>query len=368
MAISVRCTNPDCGKACRVQDEFGGKSVKCPACGQRLTVPTQKPATPAGESAEPAYRPGGPAPRTAVEPPRPRAVWPWLAGMSAMLLVGAAAGYVLAPPKGQTGGDRPVPSDPPSQELAAANADLARRLADAEDKLRDSLAANADLAKRLSAPPGAVSTPPVSDAPKVEKPGRDGPAGQAKGEGKETWRLRKGTATVLVGGYEIVIVKGFASYKVRPADGEKLVQVEWQLTATEPDPGAKDLLAKARKAEKLWEDDDKKLPGTYRMFDAGQVFLLGSDKERVAVKWIHQPIADWFCTEEGKRFGNAEETPKHWHATSQMLVGEKAPGRFVGLLEVGHETTVKAIFSVPQKFELKGLKLQLGSEPPLDLR
>lgn len=39
MPISVRCKNPDCGKALRVQDDLAGRRVKCPACGQIVSVP-----------------------------------------------------------------------------------------------------------------------------------------------------------------------------------------------------------------------------------------------------------------------------------------------------------------------------------------
>ncbi len=37
MAINVVC---DCGKAYSVTDKHAGKSLKCPACGQRMAVPT----------------------------------------------------------------------------------------------------------------------------------------------------------------------------------------------------------------------------------------------------------------------------------------------------------------------------------------
>ncbi len=165
MAISIRCTNPDCGKPCRVKDDLGGKSVKCPACGQRLMIPSQKSATPADEPAEPVSRPSAPAPRQSAELSRPRAIWPWLSGMAAMLLVGTAAGYFLAPPKGKTGEDRSAQADPNTQELAAANADLAKRLADTEGKLKDSLVAHAELTKRLAANPVKKSDPPIQPVP-----------------------------------------------------------------------------------------------------------------------------------------------------------------------------------------------------------
>src|SRR5690349_9470735 len=44
MAIAVGC--PACGKQLRVKDEFAGKRVKCPSCGQILALPSSPPASP----------------------------------------------------------------------------------------------------------------------------------------------------------------------------------------------------------------------------------------------------------------------------------------------------------------------------------
>jgi hypothetical protein len=41
--ISVRCDNPDCGKSLRVKDELAGRRVKCPSCGEIVSVPDEPP-------------------------------------------------------------------------------------------------------------------------------------------------------------------------------------------------------------------------------------------------------------------------------------------------------------------------------------
>src|SRR5262249_26975121 len=44
MAIEISC---ECGKRLRAKEEWSGTRVKCPACGQVLTVPGARPARPA---------------------------------------------------------------------------------------------------------------------------------------------------------------------------------------------------------------------------------------------------------------------------------------------------------------------------------
>ncbi|MCS6850323.1 MAG: hypothetical protein NZ700_04020, partial [Gemmataceae bacterium] len=44
MAITVRCSNPDCGKLFRFKDDLAGKQVKCPGCGQHILVYAPRPA------------------------------------------------------------------------------------------------------------------------------------------------------------------------------------------------------------------------------------------------------------------------------------------------------------------------------------
>jgi hypothetical protein len=41
MPIRVQCGNAGCKKALRVSDEYAGKRVKCPGCGQPIAVPAQ---------------------------------------------------------------------------------------------------------------------------------------------------------------------------------------------------------------------------------------------------------------------------------------------------------------------------------------
>lgn len=145
MTISVRCKNPDCGKPCRVKDEYAGKSVKCPGCGQRIPVPSREPALALDEPGEVS------APRAERSVPRKeepdrfarRAVWPWLVGMAVMLLVGvlvgAGSGYFLASSQAKKSVDGPGQSGDDSElrkvraelqvataEAAAAKAELAR--------------------------------------------------------------------------------------------------------------------------------------------------------------------------------------------------------------------------------------------------
>lgn len=101
-----------------------------------------------------------------------------------MLLVGVGGGYFLATSQTKKAENPPGQTDPKSQELAAANADLTKRLATADEKVKDVLAANATLTKRLAvaeekaqadAPEGKVKpkTDPVKtkeDEPKAKGP------------------------------------------------------------------------------------------------------------------------------------------------------------------------------------------------------
>ena len=69
MSIAVKC--PACQAGLKVQDEHAGKPVKCPKCGQVMTVPVPVPA--AGAEELPTMAPSEPAPRdlelTALLPP-----------------------------------------------------------------------------------------------------------------------------------------------------------------------------------------------------------------------------------------------------------------------------------------------------------
>lgn len=169
MTISIRCKNPDCGKPCRVKDEYAGKSVKCPGCGQRITVPSREPAVSLDEPGEGSTpREERSAPRKK-EPERParRAVWPWLVGMAAMLLVGAGGGYFLKSSQTKKSDDDPGQTANDS-ELRKARAEL--QVAKAE-----ATAAKAELA-RVS---GVATVPPT--AKKDTAPTEKGPPTGTKG-------------------------------------------------------------------------------------------------------------------------------------------------------------------------------------------
>ncbi len=50
MPIPLSCA---CGRTLRVKDELAGRRVKCPTCGETLTVPTPEPAADEGEPGRP---------------------------------------------------------------------------------------------------------------------------------------------------------------------------------------------------------------------------------------------------------------------------------------------------------------------------
>ena len=173
MAISIRCSNPDCNKTCSVKDEYASKKVKCPGCGRPITVPSQESALSLDEpAAAPSSRSQPAAPRMSAPPaereelpieprrrnaaaqstaerPARRAVWPWLVGMVAMLVLGAGGGYFVNSLQSKKGEDRPGAANLNSPNPAVADADLAKRLAAAEQKASDASAAAEALQKRL---------------------------------------------------------------------------------------------------------------------------------------------------------------------------------------------------------------------------
>jgi ribosomal protein S27E len=54
VSLSIRCKNPDCPNLLKVTDESSGKRIKCPACGQLMSVPAQGSASkPAGDGTKP---------------------------------------------------------------------------------------------------------------------------------------------------------------------------------------------------------------------------------------------------------------------------------------------------------------------------
>src|SRR5438093_3287450 len=94
MSLSLRCEA--CGKPLKLKDELAGKKIKCPACGQGLTVPPAD--EPEGVTA--AAEVGAPEPGRAPpdrnrrrrkrhqdEPPSLARYWPLLLGGTAVILL-----------------------------------------------------------------------------------------------------------------------------------------------------------------------------------------------------------------------------------------------------------------------------------------
>src|SRR3954451_321271 len=92
MAIDLVCV---CGQRYSVKDEFAGQQVRCPGCGQVLSIPDTRPPSsrPAGADAPPAQA-RGPSRRRAEldepEPPRRGGAPPGVA--VGLILLFAAAG------------------------------------------------------------------------------------------------------------------------------------------------------------------------------------------------------------------------------------------------------------------------------------
>ncbi|MBA4067072.1 MAG: hypothetical protein C0501_25855 [Isosphaera sp.] len=232
MAISVRCVNPECGKPLRVKDEFAGRRVKCPGCGRQLTVPARESAP----AEEPAPRVGPPAGRAAApQPPAGRAVWPWLAGMAAMLLAGAGGGYLLSASLAKPGGDHPARPDAAPQESARA-ADLAKQLAAAEERAKEASAAATaelgDLRARLRAADAELATLKAANSP----PPAAGAGDPGQGDGARlqgTWVL---VAKDLAADFRLEIVKDKLRVTVTFA-GDKLVLAEQRTGETKRTEG-----------------------------------------------------------------------------------------------------------------------------------
>jgi hypothetical protein len=69
--------NCSCGKPMQARSQFAGERVRCPDCGAVVIVPGDRAG---GGDFAPPRRPG---------PPSRRRAWPWVAGLAALLLVGA---------------------------------------------------------------------------------------------------------------------------------------------------------------------------------------------------------------------------------------------------------------------------------------
>jgi internalin A len=223
MTISIRCKNPDCGKACRVKDESAGKSVKCPTCGQRITIPARQPDPSLDEPvADPAPREARSSPRAKnPERPRARAVWPWLMGLAAMLLVGAGGGYFLSNWQAKKSEERTAQTDSKTQELAAANADLTKRLAAAEERLRS---AATDLKLKPKLEPAKPSPQPEPKLlPEPAKPNLPPEPKPLPTDVRAAWE-KAGAETGWMGKFE------YSNFREgdRPAEGGELPGIRWQ--------------------------------------------------------------------------------------------------------------------------------------------
>ena len=89
MSISVSCSS--CGKTFKTKEELAGKRVKCPSCGQVITVSASRPPSHAKEiSVLPVQAPDNSPPKTEAASPavqeRRRVRWPLYAGLGAVAL------------------------------------------------------------------------------------------------------------------------------------------------------------------------------------------------------------------------------------------------------------------------------------------
>jgi DNA recombination protein RmuC len=100
MAIGIVCTNPSCRKALRTKDEFAGRLVKCPGCGNAIRIPAlaaptpapREPTAPALNRIDSGREPNGVAvSKPIVQPPDSshveRVRWPWISGVIALSVV-----------------------------------------------------------------------------------------------------------------------------------------------------------------------------------------------------------------------------------------------------------------------------------------
>ena len=72
MPIQVKCANPDCAKALRVNDELAGKTIRCPACKTPIKLPGSiAPAMVAAAPKPTAAAAPKPAPKAPPAPPPP---------------------------------------------------------------------------------------------------------------------------------------------------------------------------------------------------------------------------------------------------------------------------------------------------------
>jgi hypothetical protein len=72
MVIALRCKTAGCGKGLKVKEEYAGKRVKCPGCGQPILIPA--PAAVGVQAAAPPPRPAAPPPPAAA-PSALEGVW-----------------------------------------------------------------------------------------------------------------------------------------------------------------------------------------------------------------------------------------------------------------------------------------------------
>lgn len=94
MPIKIRCANATCQKALSVKDEFAGKRVKCPGCGQSILVPVQNvDSSPWNASPEPSSTAETKQTEShSAKTPSRRKRWPWIAvAVVALLSLGAGA-------------------------------------------------------------------------------------------------------------------------------------------------------------------------------------------------------------------------------------------------------------------------------------
>lgn len=218
--------------------------------------------------------------------------------------------------------------------------------------------------------PAAVTTEPIeasenvapASATQSEDTATETPAAEPHAEVVPQALPEASTAVLQwqVGGIRMEPVKGQFALpggvaSVRPPEGYWLAKVEFDLTAISADDEATKKLIALRGPVALTVNERDALIGRYRIFDANLLTLVTGEQRPVRVAWVVQPLAAINVSELGYMWTHAPHE-ESWRATSQVLMGDDAPKRFIGLLEVDRPTKVTALFNIPASHQLDTYK------------
>jgi hypothetical protein len=180
--------------------------------------------------------------------------------------------------------------------------------------------------------------------------------------------------------------KGKMIHKIVPDKGNRLIIVNFQVTALVSDPQAIEKLAKkCEDADKLLQsydiegfgtykilfggvllsaEEQKALTGQYRLFDIMDTVLIDSSGNRYTAVWIDYPDSREVLFDIMGEGLNLEwlirpKDPEYWHQTLQF------PKWFVGLLDIGQAVSVSLVYNLPSTVELDKLNLQFAGEKPV---